>query len=503
MMENAMTQRHDRFDPAVLATLGVDIKRLCNDSRRVQIGDVFVAYPGETRDGRAFIAAAIAAGAGAVIWDSEGFDWPASFVAPNLGIKGLRHIAGEIAAHVAGRPADTLWMIAVTGTNGKTSCSHWIAQALEAAGRPTALIGTLGHGFPGALEGLTNTTPDALALQSLLARYRDAQASAVAMEVSSHGLSQGRVSGARFDVALFTNLTRDHLDYHGTMEKYGEAKARLFDWPGLKSAVINVDDGFGRSLVSRLTGTQVQVFTYGLAGGAISGHRLDLHRFGLDLEIRTPWGGGLVRSPLMGMYNAANLLGVLGVLLASDVPLEQALAVLPDLNAVRGRMQTLGGGTLPRVVVDYAHTPDALEQVLRALRAHVADGRLICVFGCGGERDPGKRPLMGAIASRLADDVLITSDNPRGEDPMSIIEAIAAGVGRSCVLEPDRERAIEQAIASAAQGDVVLVAGKGHETYQESAGERHPFDDADIASSSLARWSHASESHDASGGARP
>ena len=488
MTGTAMAAPSSGFDPHLLATLGVEVERLCNDSRRVRPGDVFVAYPGEAHDGRAYIAAAIAAGARAVIWESEGYAWPRELGVPNLAVKGLREVAGEIAALVAGHPARSLWMIAVTGTNGKTSCSHWIAEALRALGRPTALIGTLGHGFPGALKGLINTTPDALALQDLLAGYRDSHASAVAMEVSSHGLSQGRVSGARFDVALFTNLTRDHLDYHGTMENYGEAKARLFDWPGLKHAVINVDDGFGRRLVSRLSGSPVKVFTYGIGSGAISGHRLDLHRFGLDLEIKTPWGGGLVRSPLMGAYNAANLLGVLGVLLASDVPLEQALTALSRLQAVSGRMQALGGGTRPLVVVDYAHTPDALEQVLSALRTHLAQGRLMCVFGCGGDRDPGKRPLMGEVASRLADKVYITSDNPRSEDPLAIIKAIAAGTRLPYVLEPDRARAIELAISEARSGDVVLVAGKGHETYQEVGGARQAFSDLDVAKACLARW---------------
>ena len=485
------------FNPQMLAALGVEIERLCNDSRRVQPGDVFVAYPGETRDGRAYIGQALAAGARAVIWEAEGYAWPQDLGVPNLGVKGLRDVAGEIAAHVAGYPASALWMIAVTGTNGKTSCSHWIADALNALGRPTAVIGTLGHGFPGALEGLTNTTPDALALQELLAGYRGAHANAVSMEVSSHGLTQGRVSGARFDVALFTNLTRDHLDYHGTMESYGEAKARLFDWPGLKSAVINVDDDFGRRLVSRLSGSRVQVLTYGIANGAISGHRLDLHRFGLDLEIKTPWGEGLLRSPLMGAYNAANLLGVLGVLLASDVPLEQALTVLPNLQAVNGRMQTAGGGSRPLVVIDYAHTPDALEQVLLALRAHLAQGRLCCVFGCGGDRDAGKRPLMGEVASRLADAVFITSDNPRNEDPLAIIEAIAAGARSPCVLEPDRGHAIELAIAGARSGDVVLVAGKGHETYQDVGGVRHAFSDIEVANACLARWGGAQPAQNA------
>ena len=499
MTGTAMTAPGSGFDPHMLARLGVEIERLCNDSRRVQPGDVFVAYPGESQDGRAYIAAAIAAGARAVIWESEGYAWPRELGVPNLAVRGLREVAGEIAAHVAGYPARSLWMIAVTGTNGKTSCSHWIAEAMSALGRPTALIGTLGHGFPGALTGLTNTTPDALALQELLVRYRDAHASAVTMEVSSHGLSQSRVSGARFDVALFTNLTRDHLDYHGTMENYGEAKARLFDWPGLKSAVINVDDGFGRRLVSRLSGSPVRVFTYGIASGAISGHRLDLHRFGLDLEIKTPWGGGLVRSPLMGAYNAANLLGVLGVLLASDVPLDQALTVLSRLQAVSGRMQTLGGGTRPLVVVDYAHTPDALEQVLNALRAHLAQGRLICVFGCGGDRDAGKRPLMGEVASRCADQLFITSDNPRSEDPLAIIRAIADGARPPYLLEPDRARAIELAISAARPGDVVLVAGKGHETYQEVGGVRHPFSDIDAADACLSHW-HGVPAADSNGG---
>jgi UDP-N-acetylmuramoyl-L-alanyl-D-glutamate--2,6-diaminopimelate ligase len=272
------------------------------------------------------------------------------------------------------------------------------------------------------------------------------------------------------------------------MASYGEAKAQLFDWPGLQCAVINVDDSFGRDLVARLSRRCVKVLTYGLAGGAISGHRLDLHRFGLDLEIRTPWGGGLVRSPLMGTYNAANLLGVLGVLLASEVPFDEALTALTRLHAVSGRMQTLGGGAQPLVVVDYAHTPDALEQVLTALRAHHVAGALICVFGCGGERDPGKRPLMGAVASRLADQVVITSDNPRGEDPAAIIADIAAGTQPPFAIESNRARAIAAAIANAAPGDVVLIAGKGHEAYQDIAGVRHPFSDVETATTCLARW---------------
>jgi UDP-N-acetylmuramoyl-L-alanyl-D-glutamate--2,6-diaminopimelate ligase len=479
------------FRPEWLASLGAPIERLCNDSRTVRPGDVFVAYPGLNRDGRDFIGRAIESGARAVIWEAQGFEWRAHWNVPNLQVEGLRAVAGEIAAHVAGYPADAMWMVGITGTNGKSSCSHWIAQALSALGRPCAVIGTLGHGFPDALTGLINTTPDALALHELLARYRDAGARCVAMEVSSHGLTQDRLSGVRFDVALFTNLTRDHLDYHGDMESYGEAKAKLFDWPGLKSAVINVDDAFGKRLVARLSARSVDVFTYGLAGGAISGHCLDLDRFGLDLEIRTPWGGGPVRSTLLGAYNAANLLGVLGVLLASDVPFDRALATLPRLEAVSGRMQAVSSAHGPRVVVDYAHTPDALEQALRALRSHMAGDKLVCVFGCGGERDPGKRPLMGEIATRLADRVFITSDNPRNEDPGAIIEAIAAGARPPYVIELDRARAIESAIKAASSSDLVLIAGKGHESYQDIAGVRHPFSDVAIAEAALAHWPQA------------
>ena len=487
------------FSRQLLEVLGGGVPRLCNDSRRVRPGDVFVAYPGGTHDGRAFIAQAIAAGARAVIWESNDFVWPSGWNIPNCGVNGLHAMAGEVAAYIAGEPAHALWMIGVTGTNGKTSCSHWIAQAMTDVGRKTAVIGTLGHGFPGALTGLANTTPDAVALHALLACYRGQRASCVAMEVSSHGLTQERLSGARFDVALFTNLTRDHLDYHGDMVSYGEAKARLFDWPGLQYAVINVDDAFGRSLVARLSRGCVKVLTYGLAGGAISGHRLDLNRFGLDLEIRTPWGGGFVHSPLMGAYNATNLLGVLGVLLASEVPLDEALTALTRLQAVSGRMQTMGGGARPLVVVDYAHTPDALEHVLTALRAHGASGKLICVFGCGGERDSGKRPLMGAVASRLADRVVITSDNPRSEDSAAIIAEIASGAQAPFAIEADRARAIDLAISRAAAGDVVLIAGKGHETYQDIAGVRYPFSDVETANNCLAEWSDGTPANDSEG----
>jgi UDP-N-acetylmuramoyl-L-alanyl-D-glutamate--2,6-diaminopimelate ligase len=481
-------QRTARRLLAELDALGVRSMRLCNDSRRTAPGDVFLAYPGERLDGRAYIPAAIAAGAGAVLWEQSNFAWQPEWRVPNLAVDGLREVAGWIAAELAGNPAEHLLMIAVTGTNGKTSCSHWIADALTALRRPTVFVGTLGHGFPGQLQELANTTPDALALHPMLAQHRLAGAQCVAMEASSHALVQDRLSGARFDIALFTNLTRDHLDYHGDMERYGEAKARLFDWPQLRVAVVNADDAFGRRLVSRMQGRNTRVFTYGFEQGMVSGARLDLHRLGLTLEIRTPWGSGVVESALLGAHNASNLLGVLGTLIAADVPFERALAALADLRPVEGRMQTLGGEGKPLVVIDYAHTPDALSQVLQAVRRHLGGGRLVCVFGCGGERDAGKRPLMGQAASRLADRIVITSDNPRGEDPNAIIAAVVTGIAGTCTVEPDRGQAIAAAIAAADPGDVVVVAGKGHERWQEVAGSRHPFSDAAVCTACLDAW---------------
>lgn len=473
---------------AALRALGVTPGRLTNDSRRVQRGDVFVAYPGERSDGRTYIERAVASGASAVLWEADGYAWPAHLELPNIGVRGARAVAGEISSMVCGHPSRELWMVGVTGTNGKTSCSQWIAAALTRLGRRTAVIGTLGQGYPDALTTFGNTTPDAIALHPMLRQYHEEGAQCVAMEVSSHGLVQDRVAGAHFDVALFTNLTRDHLDYHGDMESYGEAKARLFQWPELGCAVINVDDEFGRRLVGRLARRDTHVITYGLTGGTVSGHRLDLTRFGLELQIETPWGGGRIVSRLMGAYNAANLLGVLGVLLASGVPLQPALSVLGELIPVEGRMQTLGGADKPLVVVDYAHTPDALEQVLNALRAHSGGGQLACVFGCGGDRDPGKRPLMGAIAARLADRTIVTSDNPRSENPEEIIAQIVAGAGRAARTVVDRAQAIAEAIAQAGAGDTVLIAGKGHERYQEIGADRFPFSDAQTARRCLDVW---------------
>jgi len=458
------------------------------DSRKVKPGELFLAYPGERHDGRQFIAQAVAAGACAVLWEATGYQWNKALRVPNLAVHDLRNQAGIIASRFFGEPSKQLWVAGVTGTNGKTTCSQWIAQCLSRLSRPTAVIGTLGSGFPEALDAIPNTTPDPVSLQAQIHQFRAAGAKAVAMEVSSHGLEQGRVNGVSFDVALFTNLTRDHLDYHGSMQAYAEAKARLFAWPDLKHAVINLDDDFGAQLASRIDRSLVNVVGYGFGRGEIAGHRLDLSTRGLKLEITTPWGAARLASPVLGGFNAHNLLGVLGVLMTSDVALEDALSALSQLQPVRGRMQTLRVDGAPLVVVDYAHTPDALEKALETLRALLpAAGKLHCVFGCGGDRDRGKRPLMGEIATRLADRCIVTSDNPRSENPRSIIDEIIAGAHANYRIEEDRAAAILEAMSAAQPQDVVLIAGKGHETYQEIGSQRLPFDDFEVASEMIAR----------------
>ena len=482
------------FDPAaLLARLSLVPRGITADSRLVRPGEVFAAYRGHAADGRMFIPDAIAHGADAVLWDAFGFRWNPAWDVANLAVDDLRSNLGAIASYIYAAPSRSLWVAGVTGTNGKTSCSHWIAQCFDACGRRAGIIGTLGNGLVGALHPSTHTTPDAALVHATLAEMRDAGASAVAMEVSSHALDQGRVNGVEFDVALFTNLTRDHLDYHGTMAAYGTAKARLFAWPGLESRVINADDPFGQSLAEAARGRRQSVLTYGLVNADIVATAVGNTQAGIRMAVETPWGRGEVAARVAGAFNASNMLGVLGVLLASGVALDDALGALAQITAPPGRMQRIGGGFVPLVVVDYAHSPDALEKVLTALRPTVVDvGELVCVFGCGGDRDAGKRPDMGRIAALLADRVVVTSDNPRGEDPASIAEAIVRGLretGRSrWTLELDRGAAIRDAIASAHGGDVVLIAGKGHEDYQESKGVRTHFSDAEVASAALAEW---------------
>ena len=489
------------FRPELLNTLGVKISRLVTDSRMVQAGDTFVAYPGGQQDGRLYIAQAIAQGANAVIWDAHNFRWNAEWQVPHLAVSELRMQAGAIAAQVYGDPSEKLWMIGITGTNGKTSCSHWVSQSLNALGSKTALIGTLGNGFTTNLQPTINTTPDAIRVQGLLAEFVQQHAQAVAMEVSSHALEQGRVNAVKFDVALLTNLSRDHLDYHGSMASYAAAKRRLFNWQQLKYAVLNLDDLFGSELAEKLQDTGVEVIGYGLSDQALAqaerqglrmvfGGELQLNAQGSRMHVHTSWGGGVLSSPLLGRFNAENLLATLAVLLVSGVKLEEGLNEVAQLRSVPGRMQTLGGFGAPAVVVDYAHTPDALGKVLHTLREVTAPsgGKLICVFGCGGDRDKGKRPMMGSVAAKFADISVVTSDNPRSENPMDIIAAIVSAMADKYEVIEDRTQAIAHAIHSAQAIDTVLIAGKGHESYQEINGVKMPFSDIEIAQRSLQEW---------------
>ena len=469
---------------AVLEARGVNVASLCLDSRSVRPGDVFVALKGHRFDGHAYISQAVAHGAAAVLCEIE----PSTpLPVPHIAVANMAARIGEIAHLVYGRPSEHLWLCGVTGTNGKTSVSHWIAQAMAALGKKCAVIGTLGNGFPGALAETLNTTPDAVGLHSQLAQFLAQGAVGCAMEVSSIGVEEGRVGGAAFATAVLTNLSRDHLDYHGDMGAYSDAKERLFDTPGLAAAVLNLDDLFGARLAAKLAG-RVPTIGYTLEGrgGAdtvLAIDELAMTETGMTFSLNDI----RVQAPLVGRFNAANLLAVIGALLTRGERLEDCVDAVRQMAPPPGRMQSVGGEGQPLVVVDYAHTPDALEKALTALRATATarGGKLICVFGCGGDRDPGKRPLMGAVAEACADCVVLTSDNPRSEDPRAILAEIRAGMRGKPLVEPDRAAAIRFAVMAAEANDTLLLAGKGHEPYQETAGVRLPFSDLKQAQDSL------------------
>ena len=472
-----------RIDPAD----DVAIEGLALDSRFVKPGDAFVALRGGIGHGVEHAADAIAKGARCVLWEPPAVVPELSV--PALRVERLRAQLGAIADRFHGQPSRALTLTGVTGTNGKTSFVHLLAQALQGAGERVATIGTLGVGFPDALIAGERTTPDVLSVHAQLGEFRNAGARHVAMEVSSHALDQGRVDGVHFAYAVFTNLTRDHLDYHGDMRSYGAAKARLFDAPGLRCAIINADDAFGRELLARLPSAQRRL-SYGTDAdheADVRAQSIELSAAGVRFKLATPWGVVPVASNLIGAFNVANLLAVAATLGALGWSLAGIAQALASLQPVPGRMGKLGGnGVLPLVVIDYAHTPDALAQALASVRSHVA-GKLHVVFGCGGERDAGKRPLMAAAAERGADRIIVTDDNPRGENGDDIIEAILKGLGmpRLAHVERDRARAISMAVLGAAVDDGVLIAGKGHEAYQETAGIRRPFDDATVARAAL------------------
>lgn len=483
-----MSVRLDHLLAGLATAPALTVSGLSLDSRRVRPGDAFVALAGQGTHGLRFAHEALQRGANSILFEPPAptdLDLPHSAVA----VTGLRAELGRLADQFYQSPSLALRVVGVTGTNGKTSAVQLLAQALTLLGRGAGSIGTLGAGLHGALHAGERTTPDVIEVHAELAAMRAAGAQDVAMEVSSHALDQGRVDAVRFMVAAFTNLTRDHLDYHHDMETYGAAKARLFAWPGLKSAVINLDDGFGARLAGSLPGDLrlIGLSSRGAAAASLRAEAIESSVAGLAFELVEGDDRLALRSPLLGRFNVDNLLTVAGVLRALGWSLAELVPVLARLEPVPGRMTRLGGHTgLPLVVVDYAHTPDALEQALRSLRAH-GDGRLICVFGCGGERDAGKRPQMAAVAEALADAVIVTDDNPRGEDGDAIVADIVAGFTRAGAvrIERDRANAIATAIAGAAAGDIVLVAGKGHEPYQEIAGVRHDFDDRDVARRAL------------------
>jgi UDP-N-acetylmuramoyl-L-alanyl-D-glutamate--2,6-diaminopimelate ligase len=485
---------------------------LRSDSREVRLGDAFVAWPGHATDGRRFVTGALGAGAATCLVEAEGVE-AYGFDSARIGaLPGLKAAAGEIADHWFGEPSARLDVVATTGTNGKTSTAWWTAQALTALGRRCGVIGTLGIGEPPRVRGAVAvgerrrveftglTTPDPVRLHGALRDMVDAGFRACAIEASSIGVIEHRLAGLRVAVALYTNFTRDHLDYHGTMEAYWNAKARLFAWPGLRAAVVNIDDEKGAELAAVLARRGVlDLWTYSVRGAArlvAADLGYDDGGLGFDLREQAPEAPPRtddalrVQTALIGDYNASNLLAVIGGLRALGVPLVAAANVCAQLTPVPGRMQRVGGGA-PEVVVDYAHTPDALKQAIGSLRplAEARGGAVWCVFGCGGNRDASKRPLMGAIACGLADRVVLTSDNPRREDPNRILADIAAGVGPLAAVEvlADRRDAIAHAVLHAAADDVVLIAGKGHEDYQEIAGAKHPFSDVVEAERALQR----------------
>jgi UDP-N-acetylmuramoyl-L-alanyl-D-glutamate--2,6-diaminopimelate ligase len=493
------------------------------DSKAVGPGGLFLACKGRTHHGLKFAQQAVAQGARAVLYE----DAPDIVGQPNLGtgvfvaaVPQLSQRASLIADRFFGAPSQALTLAGITGTNGKTTCAWLLAQALQFCGRPAAYMGTLGFGLAGGssdravregipsgtgrLPGVTpteHTTSDAVTVQRHLAALRNLGAECVSMEVSSHAIDQDRVAAVRFNTAAFTNLTRDHLDYHGTMEAYGAAKSRLFKWPSLVNRVINVDDPFGAQLAAQPSPARLVITSQKNAAGVSTMRHAEYVRAaratpdpgGLLIGVETSWGSAELTVRLIGEFNVDNVLTVLAVLLAWNIPLTRAVRALEQCRAASGRMEMFGGrGLTPLAIVDYAHTPDALAKALGAARLHCR-GQLRVVFGCGGDRDAGKRPLMGRIAAELADDIIVTDDNPRTEDPAHIVAEIVSGIAGAAptIVEHDRALAIQMALQRSVPDDVVLVAGKGHEDYQIYGRERRPFLDQAIVTAALERRPHA------------
>jgi len=447
------------------------------DSRRVQQGHAFLAVAGASTHGLTHASQARARGASVIIHDGLA-EVPESGI-PAVEVAGLGDLLSAIGARFYHSPSDHLTIAGVTGTNGKTSTAHFIAQSWQRSSADAGIIGTIGYGPIGRLQPANMTTPDPISLQAMLSGCIDQGVEKLAMEVSSHALDQGRCNDVAFDAAVFTNLSRDHLDYHGSMEAYANAKRRLFIDSHPRFAVVNYDDAFGKVLAGEIA-NGTEVFTYGTNGSSeLRGAVLQMDSLGMTLRLASPWGGGEVRTGLLGAFNVSNLLAAAGTLALLGMPWNQVMDQLEMMRPVPGRMHCMGGEVAqPVVVVDYAHTPDALEQALKALRSHL-HGRLVCVFGCGGDRDTGKRPMMAQVAESLADRIVMTSDNPRDEDPAAIINDMLAGLERPADVQviEDRAAAIRHAILEASSGDIVLIAGKGHEAWQEVQGQKIRFSD--------------------------
>lgn len=474
----------------------VSISGLTLNTQHIQAGDLFIAIKGQHFDGRTYLQEAIAKGASAIVCEAQGlnaFLATTSEAIPIIPVMDLDTLLGKLAKRFYGDPSKTLDVIGVTGTNGKTTSTYILAQALSRLKKPCGVLGTLGYGFIPHLTDCALTTPDAVSLQKYLYQMKNEGAKAVAMEVSSHGLMQNRVNAIDIKSALFTNLTQDHLDYHGTMEAYGRAKQKLFQFPSLERAVINADSPYADKMLRAIT-HKIDIVSYSLQPQISSTlfkntlpiciKSLTQNHKGIVAELDTAWGEGILRSPLLGEFNVSNLLGVLGELCLQGFALDEALNALSFATSAPGRMQRIGGIRTPQIIIDYAHTPDALEKALKAARVH-CERRLWCVFGCGGDRDKDKRAKMGHIAAQFADRIVITSDNPRTEEPSAIIEDIWQGVGaesnEKVIKEIDRKNAIEYAIKHALPVDTILIAGKGHENYQIIGKELLPFSDAQVA----------------------
>lgn len=456
----------------------IEIMGLQNDSRKVKPGDLFLAYPGAQADGRLFISNAVSSGAVAIAYDPQGFSGQIPDTVAKIAIENLSNKIAEIACHFYDKPSSKLKITGITGTNGKTTIAYLLAQAYDLLEKPAAYIGTLGEGKTSDIKPLGNTTPDALSLQRIFSSYVDQGIQQVCMEVSSHALEQGRVLGVAFDQAIYTNLSHEHLDYHQTMDAYSHAKAKLFGFTTLQSAIVNADDKYG-DFMSKNLPKHTKKITYGLKRGEIKATHCKLGMAGSDFTIETPAGNFETHIQLLGSFNIYNCLALFASLLADGYTPDIIVTLMAQLKASPGRMETIL--TSPVTLVDYAHTPDALENALLTLNA-LKKARLIVVFGCGGDRDKSKRPLMGKIANKYADIVIVTSDNPRTEEPQNIMRDIVQGIGndKDVITIESREKAIEYALNLATQEDIILVAGKGHENYQEIGNKRYHFSDQEI-----------------------